>query len=92
MTVQMTKKMKLVRLTENEFHKLVENTTNKVLNESRQDNEIRLAQKELYKMNGNLSSIGMRLESTQFHRQYIRMRNEMVNLNNTLIDYLRKGK
>lgn len=84
--------MKLTRLTENEFHSLVENTTNKILNESRKDDDIRLAQKELYKMGGNLSSIGMRLEGTQFCKQYIRMKNEIINLNNALIEYIRKGK
>ena len=84
--------MRLIRLTENELHGLVENTTNRILNESRKDDGIRLAKKELCKMGGNLSSIGMRLEGTQFYRQYIRMRNEMVNLNNAMTEYIRKGK
>ena len=86
----MIKKMKLIRLTEDDFHDIVENTTSRILRESIKNNEIYLAQKELYKMGGNLSSVGMRLEGTPFHKQYLRMKDEIVSLNNMLIDYIKK--
>lgn len=88
----MIKKKKIIRLTENELHGIVENTANRILRESRKDDEICLAQRELHKMGGSLSSIGMRLEGTQFHQQYIRMKDEMVNLNNALIEHIRRKR
>lgn len=88
----MIKKKKIIRLTENELHGIVENAANRILRESRNDDEICLAQKELHKMGGSLSSIGMRLEGTQFHKQYLRMRDEMATLNNALIEHIRRNR
>ena len=88
----MIKNMKTIRLTEKELVSIVENTTDRILRESRDENEIKLAQKELCKMGGNLSSIGMRLEGTPFYKQYLRMKDDIISLNNALIDYIKRGK
>lgn len=85
-------KRNITRLTEKDLHRVIIDTVSRILNESRQDGDIRMAQKELYSMGRNLSSIGMRLEGTQFHKQYHKMKDEIVNLNNALIEYIRKGK
>ena len=54
------------------------------------DREIRLAQKTLCKF--PLSDVGMRLEGTRFYGQFQRMRDSIVELNNSLIKYIRGEK
>lgn len=88
----MNSKIKTIRLTEDELVSMVDNTANRIIRESRVENEIKLAQQELYKMGSNLSSVGSRLNNTQFHKQFLRMWDELVNLNNALNDFLRKSK
>ena len=84
---------KITRLTESDLKKLVENSVNSVLRESVDyDREIRFAQKELYKISSNLSSIGMRLEGTPYNAQYKRIYQEIVSLNNALIKHIKGGK
>lgn len=85
---------KIVRLTETELKQLMENCVtramqhNAVINEHVDyDREIRLAQKTLCKF--PLSDVGLRLESTQFYGQFKRMRDSIVELNNSLIKYIR---
>ena len=88
---------KIVRLTETELKQLMENCVtramqhNAVINEHVDyDREIRLAQKTLCKF--PLSDVGLRLESTQFYGQFKRMRDSIVELNNSLIKYIRGEK
>ena len=85
---------KIVRLTESELKQLMENCIsramqhNAIINEHVDyDREIRLAQKTLCKF--PLSDVGLRLESTQFYGQFKRMRDSIVELNNSLIKYIR---
>ena len=54
------------------------------------DREIRLAQKALCKF--PLGDVGLRLEGTQFYTQYKKMRDAIVELNDSLISYIRGGK
>lgn len=54
------------------------------------DREIRLAQKTLCKF--PLSEVGLRLEGTKFNRQYKKMRDAIVELNDSLISYIRGSK
>ena len=54
------------------------------------DREIRLAQKTLCKF--PLSDVGLRLEGTQFYTQYRKMHDAIVELNDSLISYIRGGK
>lgn len=88
---------KIVRLTETELKQLMENCVtramqhNAVINEHVDyDREIRLAQKTLCKF--PLSDVGLRLEGTQFYGQFQRMRDSIVELNNSLIRYIRGEK
>ena len=54
------------------------------------DREIRLAQKTLCKF--PLSEVGLRLEGTKFYGLYKKMRDAIVELNDSLISYIRGGK
>jgi hypothetical protein len=88
---------KIVRLTEEEIkgilHKsVVAALKDKVLiDEAISDREIKLAQKELYQMGKNLSSIGLRLDGTKFYSLYRKMADSVTELNNALIKEIRKG-
>ena len=77
---------KLVRLSESELKGLVSRTTQRILKEG---NEVRLAQKELYRIGTNISSICMRLEGTKYEDLARRMMADIVELNNALIKDIR---
>ena len=83
---------KIVRLTEEELKRLMHNSVQRALmRESvNMEREIIMAQKTLCKF--PLSEVGLRLEGTQFYRQFKRMRDELVSLNNNLIDFIKKEK
>ena len=83
---------KIIRLTENDLKGIIDNTVNRVIKESRADNEIKLAQKELVKMGTSLSGVGMRLEGTPYEIQFRRIYDEIVKLNNALINQIKGGK
>ena len=85
---------KIVRLTESELKGIMENCVTRalkkkaVINEHVDfDREIKLAQKSLCKF--PLGDVGMRLEGTQFYGQFKRMMDSIVDLNNSLIKYIR---
>lgn len=89
---------KIVRLTEDELQRVMRESVtralqqkNVVISESIDwEREIRLAQKALCKF--PLSDVGLRLEGTPFYDQYKKVRHELVALNNSLIEYIRKEK
>ena len=88
---------KIVRLTENELKGIMENCVTRALQKKAvvtehidHDREIKLAQKTLCKF--PLSDVGMRLEGTRFYGQFQRMRDSIVELNNSLIRYIRGEK
>ena len=81
---------KIVRLTESEIKGILHNSIARALQQKAivnehidNDREIRLAQKTLCKF--PLSDVGMRLEGTRFYGQFLRMRDSIVELNNSLI-------
>ena len=78
---------KLIRLSESELKGLVNRTTQRILKEG---NEVRLAQKELYRMGANMSSICMRLEGSKFEDLAHRMKESIIALNNALLKDIRK--
>ena len=86
---------KIVRLTESELKGIMRKSVARSLqqmNESiNNDREIKLAQKELYQMGRNLSSIGIRLEGTRYYSLYKKMADAMIELNDALIKEIRKG-
>ena len=82
---------KVVRLTESELKGILERSARRIVNEHiNYDREIALAQKELYNMGKNLSSIGMRLEGTEYYDLYRKMADCMTQLNNNLIRHLKR--
>ena len=85
---------KVVRLTETELKGMLHESVRRALVEHKidMDREIRLAQKELYRMGQNLSSIGLRLDGTRYYSLYRKMADAMSELNNQLIKYIRGEK
>lgn len=84
---------KIVRLTESDLKQIVDRSVKRALNESIDRNrEIRLAQKELYQMGKNLSSIGLRLQSTEYAPMFNRMKDAMIALNDILIKDIRANQ
>lgn len=88
---------KIVRLTEGEIKGILHNSIARALQQKAivneiidHDREIRLAQKTLCKF--PLGDVGMRLEGTQFYGQFQRMRDSIVELNNSLLRYIRGEK
>lgn len=83
---------KVVRLTESELKEMLHNSVARALMEHKfdTDRDIRLAQKELYQMGKNLSSVGFRLDGTKFYALYRNMADLMIQLNDALIKEIRK--
>ena len=77
---------KLIRLSESELKGLVNRTTQRILKEG---NEVRLAQKELYRMGQIMSSVCLRLQGTKFEDLARRMKEVAISLNNALIKDIR---
>ena len=84
-------------MTENELKGILHNSIARALQQKAivnehidNDREIRLAQKTLCKF--PLSDVGMRLEGTRFYGQFQRMRDSIVELNNSLIKNIRGEK
>ena len=73
---------KLVRLSESELHGIINRTTQRILKEG---NQIRYAQKELYHMGNNMSSVCLRLQGTRYEPLAQKMMADIVELNNALI-------
>jgi len=90
---------KVVRLTEQELKRIMHESVKKalqnkaIINEHMaSEREIRMAQKELYQMSSNLSSIGLRLNGSIYQRLYEQMKNSIVALNDALIKHIRGEK
>ena len=83
---------KVVRLTESDLNGIVERSTMRIIEENTNIQQIKFAQKELYNMGKNLSSIGLRLDGTRFYGLYTKMKDAMIQLNNELIKELRREK
>ena len=81
---------RVVRMTEEELQSLVNRSAKRILSEHiNRDNEVKLAYKELQQMGKHLSSIGLRLDGTEYQPLYQKMRDAIVELNNALIKQLR---
>lgn len=78
--------MKIQRITQSDLLRLIENTVNRVQEERvNMFREIVLAQKELMTMGKHLSSIGLRLQHTDYAPLFEKLKDDMIRLNNTLI-------
>ena len=83
---------KIIRLTEDELKGLVERSAKRIMRENTNSQQIKFAQKELYSMGKNLSSIGLRLDGTRYYSLYRKMADAMTELNNALIQEIRKER
>ena len=88
---------KIVRLTEGEIKGILHNSIARALQQKAivnehidLDREIKLAQKSLCKF--PLSDVGLRLEGTQFYGQFKKVRDTIIDLNDSLIKYIRGEK
>lgn len=83
----------LIRLTESDLKGIVNKSVERALNETiDRKRDIQLAQKELFSMGKNLSSIGLRLQGTEYEPLYERMKDAIVRLNDTLIKDIRANQ
>lgn len=84
---------KVIRLTESDLNELVNRSAERILKEHmNSEKEIQLAYKEVQQMGKHLSSIGLRLNGTDFEPLYQRMKDAVVGLNNALIKYMRGNR
>lgn len=84
---------KVIRLTESDLNELVNRSAERILKEHmNSEREIQLAYKEVQQMGKHLSSIGLRLNGTDFEPLYQRMKDAVVGLNNALIKYMRGNR
>ena len=84
---------KVIRLTESDLNELVNRSAERILKEHmNSEREIQLAYKEVQQIGKHLSSIGLRLNGTDFEPLYQRMKDAVVGLNNALIKYMRGNR
>lgn len=84
---------KVIRITESDLNELVNRSAERIVQEHmNSEREIQLAYKEVQQIGKHLSSIGLRLNGTDFEPLYQRMRDAIVGLNNALIKYMRGNR
>ena len=91
---------KIVRLTEEELQRVMKESVTRALQQKNVvitehvdwEREIALAHKTLMKMSPLLTDLGLRLDGTKFKPLFKDVRDSLVALNNSLIEYIRKEK
>lgn len=83
---------RIIRITESELNDIVEKSARRLVNEQNFDREIQLAYKEVQQMGKHLSSLGLRLNGTDYEPLYQRLKDALIGLNNALIKQLRQNK
>ena len=83
---------RIIRLTESELNDIVERSARRLVKEHNYDSEIQLAYKDVQQMGKHLSSLGLRLNGTNYESLYQRLKNALIGLNNELIKQLRQNK
>ena len=84
---------RVIRLTESELNDIVERSAKRLVKEHiDMDSEIQLAYKEVQQMGKHLSSLGLRLNGTDYEPLYQRLKDALIGLNNELIKQLRQNK
>lgn len=82
---------KIIRLSESDLQDMVNRSAQRIIEEHiNYDREFQLAYKEVQQMGKHLSSVGLRLNGTEFEPLYQRMRDAVLGLNNALIKHLRQ--
>ena len=80
---------KLIKITEGDLHGIISRAASRILTEG---NEIRLAQKALYRMGSGMSSVCLRLEGTKYEALAHRMKEAIIALNDALIKDIREER
>ena len=84
---------RIIRLTESELNDIVERSAKRLVKEHiDMDREIQLAYKEVQQMGKHLSSLGLRLNGTNYEPLYQRLKDALIGLNNELIKQLRQNR
>ena len=84
---------RVIRLTESELNGIVERSAKRLVKEHiDMDREIQLAYKEVQQMGKHLSSLGLRLNGTDYEPLYQRLKDALIGLNNELIKLLRQNR
>ena len=84
---------RIIRLTESELNDIVERSAKRLVKEHIDMNrEIQLAYKEIQQMGKHLSSLGLRLNGTNYEPLYQRLKDALIGLNNELIKQLRQNR
>ena len=84
---------RIIRLTESELNDIVERSAKRLVKEHiDMDRENQLAYKEVQQMGKHLSSLGLRLNGTNYEPLYQRLKDALIKLNNELIKQLRQNK
>jgi len=84
---------RIIRLTESELNDIVERSAKRLVKEHiDMDREIQLAYKEVQQMGKHLSSLGLRLNGTDYEPLYQRLKDALIGLNNELIKQIRQNK
>jgi hypothetical protein len=82
---------KIIRLSESDLQNMVNRSAQRIIDEHiNYEREIQLAYKEVQQMGKHLSSVGLRLNGTEYEPLYQRMRDGLMSLNNALIKHLRQ--
>lgn len=81
---------KIIRLSESDLQDMVNRSAQRIIEEHiNYDREFQLAYKEVQQMGKHLSSVGLRLNGTEYEPLYQQMRDGLMALNNALIKKLR---
>ena len=83
---------RIIRITESELNDIIEKSARRLVNEQNFDREIQLAYKEVQQMGKHLSSLGLRLNGTNYEPLYQRLKDALIGLNNELIKQIRQNK
>ena len=84
---------RIMRLTESELMNIINESAKRIVKEHFDTNrEIELAYKEVQQMGKHLSSLGLRLNGTEYEPLYQRLKDALIGLNNELIKQLRLNK
>jgi flagellar biosynthesis/type III secretory pathway protein FliH len=84
---------RIMRLTETELMNIINESAKRIVKEHLDMNrEIEFAYKEVQQMGKNLSSLGLRLNGTEYEPLYQRLKDAMIGLNNELIKQLRQNR
>ena len=84
---------RIMRLTESELMNIINESAKRIVKEHLDMNrEIQLAYKDVQQMGKHLSSLGLRLNGTNYESLYQRLKNALIGLNNELIKQLRQNK